>query len=99
MMDWLKRTLNSQFLHRFGLIFTLIGAVWLGGAWLAGDGGEFLGWSQAHWYLDAICFLLIAAGLRIGCLMHHYEERLGIRPNPYGYTVQPLDKASPLPPP
>lgn len=98
MMEWMKKTLNSQFLHRMGLIFTLLGAVWMGAAWLAGDGGEFLGFSQERLYLDAICWLLIAAGLRIGCLMHHWEERLGIRPNPYGYTVQPLDQA-PLPPP
>ena len=98
MTAWLKKVLNSKFLHQMGLIFTLVGVVFMGGAWLAGDGGEFLGWSQAHWYLDAICFLLIAAGLRIGCLMHHWEERLGIRSNPYGYTVEPLDRA-PLPPP
>ena len=97
-MEWMKKTLNSQFLHRMGLIFTLVGVVWMGAAWLAGDGGEFLGFSQERLYLDAICWLLIAAGLRIGCLMHHWEERLGIRPNPYGYTVQPLDQA-PLPPP
>ena len=98
MMEWMKKTLNSQFLHRMGLIFTLLGVVWMGAAWLAGDGGEFLGFSQERLYLDTICWLLIAAGLRIGCLMHHWEERLGIRPNPYGYTVQPLDQ-SPLPPP
>ena len=99
MMEWMKKTLNSQFLHRMGLIFTLVGVVWLGGAWIAGDGGEFLGWSQAHWYLDAIIWLLIAAGLRIGCLMHHWEERLGIRPNPYGYTVSPPLDGTTLPPP
>ncbi len=98
MTVWLKKVLNSKFLHQMGLIFTLVGVVFMGGAWLAGDGGDFLGWSQAHWYLDAICFLLIAAGLRIGCLMHHWEERLGIRPNPYGYTVEPIDGRQ-LPPP
>ncbi len=98
-MEWMKKNLNSQFLHRWGLVFTLIGAVFMGGAWLAGDGGDFLGWSQVHWYLDAICFFLIAAGLRIGCLMHHWEERLGIRPNPYGYTVSPPVDGATLPPP
>jgi hypothetical protein len=97
-MKWMKKVLNSQFLHRMGLIFTLVGVVWMGAAWLAEDGGSLWGFSQERLYLDAICFLLIAAGLRIGCLMHHWEERLGIRPNPYGYTVEPLDKA-PLPPP
>jgi hypothetical protein len=97
-MHWLKKALNSQFLHRMGLIFTLLGSVWMGAAWIAGQNGKFLGLHQTRLYLDAICFLLIAAGLRIGCLMHHWEERLGIRPNPYGYTVEPLNKA-PLPPP
>jgi hypothetical protein len=48
--------------------------------------------------MDTINFLLIALGLRLGCLMHHWEERLGVRPNPYGYTVVPPINGAKLPP-
>ena len=98
-MMWLKKMLNSQFLHRSGLLFTLCAVVtWLA-AWKAGENGRVWGFTQTRLYLDTICFLLVALGLRVGCLMHHWEERMGIRPNPYGYTVDPvLDKLR-LPPP
>ncbi len=95
---WLKKVLNSQFLHRMGLLFTLIAAVSWAGAWLAGDTGRFWGFTQNRLYMDTICFLLVAAGLRIGCLMHHLEEHMGIRPNPYGYKIDPpIDKVT-MPP-
>ncbi|HEY3026795.1 MAG TPA: hypothetical protein VGJ55_11650 [Pyrinomonadaceae bacterium] len=97
-MHWMKKVLNSQFLHRMGLLFTLIAAISWGGAWLAGENGKFWGFSQNRLYMDTICFLLVAAGLRIGCLMHHLEEHMGIRPNPYGYRIDPpIDKVT-MPP-
>ncbi|MEO8436660.1 MAG: hypothetical protein ABI596_17310 [Pyrinomonadaceae bacterium] len=98
MEAWMKKVLNSKFLHRMGLLFTLLASIPWAAAWIAGEDGRVWGLTQNRLYLDAICFLLVAAGLRIGCLMHHLEERLGIRPNPYGYKVDPpLDKAT-LPP-
>ena len=95
---WIKKVLNSQFLHRLCLVFTLVGAITWILAWIAGENGRVCGFTQTRYYMDTICFLLVALGLRLGCLMHHWEERLGVRPNPYGYTVNPpIDKAQ-LPP-
>lgn len=98
-MMWLKKILNSQFLHRAGLFFTLCAVVtWLA-AWNAGENGRTWGFTQTKLYMDTICFLLVALGLRVGCLMHHWEERMGIRPNPYGYIEDPPLKGLRLPPP
>ncbi len=83
MGTWLKKVLNSKFLHRFSLLWTIVAIAALFAAWIAGEGGTFLGLSQDRLYDDAIALGVIAVGFRIGCLIHHWEEYLGIRPSPY----------------
>ena len=65
----------SLVLHIITVIVISIGILSLIGAWIAGEDGTFLGFSQAHFFNDATVLVLIAIGFGIGTLFHQREEQ------------------------
>ena len=65
----------SKILH-FSILFTLpLGLIALVGAWIAGEGGTFLSFSQEHLYNDTNALFLLTIGLALGVLIHHQKEQ------------------------
>ncbi len=69
----------SKMMHVVSFIFGWAGLFALIGAWIAGDGGTFIGFSQAHLYNDAIVFELmaIAASVCVNVRMKLEKEHPG----------------------
>ena len=65
----------STIIHGASIVFGIWGGLALIGAWLAGDGGSFLGFSQQHLYNDAIVLQLIAISASVCVLIRQQLER------------------------
>ncbi len=65
----------SIFLHFLAALAAVLGSLALVGAWVAGDTGSVLGFSQAHLFSDASSLLLVSIACGIGTLIHHNLER------------------------
>ncbi|MEK7182379.1 MAG: hypothetical protein AAB334_01745 [Patescibacteria group bacterium] len=65
----------STIVHGASIIFGIWGGLALVGAWLAGDGGNFWGFSQQHFYNDAIVLQLIAISAGICTLIRRQLEQ------------------------
>ncbi len=72
----------SKMMHIASFIFGWAGLFALIGAWIAGDNGTFIGFSQTHLYSDAIVFELIAiaASVCVSVRMKLEKENPG-KPN------------------
>lgn len=66
---------KSTVLHGVSIITGILGGFALIGAWLAGDDGTALGFSQQHLYNDAIVLELIAVGAGICALYRRQLEQ------------------------
>ena len=64
----------SPILHFLLLITLTAGLLSLVGAWIAGEGGTFFGFSQEHLYNDTNAFFLLTIGLALGVLIHRQKE-------------------------
>ena len=62
-------------MHLMSILIGVVGAVALVGAWIAGDNGTFLGFSQAHLFNDAIVVELIAIAASICTLVRIQLEK------------------------
>jgi len=51
---------KSSFIHKVSIVAGIWGALALLGAWLAGENGTILGFSQQHCFYDAIVLELIS---------------------------------------
>ena len=67
---------GSRISHGFSGIAGIAGILALIGAWIAGDGGAFLGFSQEHLFIDAISLLLVSIASGVLTLIHQQEERM-----------------------
>lgn len=65
----------SSIMHGASIVFGIWGWLALVGAWLAGDGGEFFGFSQTHLYADAIALTLIGISAGICTLIRRQLEQ------------------------
>jgi len=65
----------SPILHFLTVISVTMGFLSLVGAWIAGEGGRFLGFSQEHLFNDATVLMLLAIGLALGVLIHRDQEK------------------------
>lgn len=61
---------KAQTLTNVSIVVGVIGILSLIGAWLAGESGLFLGFSQKHLFADAGLLLLIAIWLKLGAIYH-----------------------------
>lgn len=64
----------SQVLHTLTVIVGMVGFVALLGAWVAGEAGEFAGFSQEHLFEDAQSLFLLAILFGLGTRIHQVEE-------------------------
>lgn len=67
----------SSVLHGVASVTGVLGALALSVAWVAGENGTALGFSEQHLFSDAIVFLLISIASGIGTLVHLQLERQG----------------------
>lgn len=51
---------KSSFIHGVSIVTGIWGALALLAAWIAGEGGTVFGFSQSHFYNDAIILTLIS---------------------------------------
>jgi hypothetical protein len=65
----------SKLAHLLSIVIGIAGAICLVGAWAAGAGGTFLGFSQAHLFNDAIVLELITIAMAICTLVRMQLER------------------------
>ena len=65
---------KSLFMHGVSIMTGIWSAFALLGAWLAGEDGTFLGFSQAHLFNDAIVLQLIAISAGICALYRRQLE-------------------------
>ena len=65
----------SKLIHLISILVGIVGALALFGAWIAGEKGTFLGFSQAHLFNDAIVFELIAIAASVCSLVRIQLER------------------------
>ena len=59
----------SKLIHLISILVGIAGVFCLFGAWLAGENGNYLGFSQNHLFLDAIVLELIAIAASICTLV------------------------------
>ncbi len=65
----------SKPIHLMSIAVSVAGAVALLGAWIAGDSGTFIGFSQGHLFNDAIALELIAIAAAVCTLVRIQLER------------------------
>jgi len=65
----------SPYLHGIAATSGVVGALALIGAWIATFNGTFLGFSQEHFYNDAMNLLLVSIAFGIGTLIHMKQEK------------------------
>ena len=65
----------SKVIHLISIIVGMIGALALLGAWIAGEKGTFLGFSQGHLFNDAIVLELIAIAASFCTLVRMQLEK------------------------
>lgn len=68
---------KSSLMHGTSIVTGIWGALALFGAWFAGEGGTFMGFSQVHLFNDAIILQLIAISAGICALYRRQLERDG----------------------
>jgi hypothetical protein len=66
---------RSSILHWLGRLAGVWGALALIGAWIAGDGGTALGFSQQHLYNDAIVLTLISISAMVCAMVYLQQEK------------------------
>ncbi|OGY46248.1 MAG: hypothetical protein A2744_04625 [Candidatus Buchananbacteria bacterium RIFCSPHIGHO2_01_FULL_44_11] len=66
---------KSSLIHGTSIVTGIWGALALLGAWLAGQGGTFWGFSQSHLFNDAIALQLIAISAGVCALYRRQLER------------------------
>ena len=65
----------SKLIHLISILVGIVGALALFGAWIAGETGTFLGFSQSHLFIDALVFELIAIAASICTLVRIQLEK------------------------
>jgi len=66
---------KSSLIHGVSIVTGIWSALALVGAWLAGEDGTFLSFSQQHLYNDAIVLQLITIGAGVCALYRRQLER------------------------
>ncbi len=66
---------KSSIFHGISIGAGIWGALALGGAWLAGGNGAFLGFPQTHLFYDAIALTLISISAGICALYRMHAEQ------------------------
>ena len=64
----------SKILHVVTFISGILGVLALIGAWIAGEGGRFLGIIQQHLFYDSFALFMFAILLALGTIIHQNEE-------------------------
>jgi hypothetical protein len=65
----------SKLAHLMSIVIGIAGAFCLVGAWAAGAGGTFFGFSQAHLFNDAIVLELITIAMALCTLVRMQLEK------------------------
>lgn len=65
----------SKMIHLFSILVSIVGALALVGAWVAGEQGRFLGLTQSHLFNDAIVLQLMAVAASVCTLVRLQLER------------------------
>lgn len=65
----------SKVIHLISIVVGIVGALALFGAWIAGEKGTFLGFSQGHLFNDAIVLELIAIAASVCTLARMQLEK------------------------
>ncbi len=65
----------SKLAHLLSIVIGIAGAFCLIGAWAAGEGGTFVGFSQAHLFNDAIVLELITIAMALCTLVRMQLEK------------------------
>ena len=65
----------SKLAHLISIVLGIAGALALVGAWIAGESGTFLGFSQAHLFNDAIVLELITIAMAVCTLVRMQLEK------------------------
>lgn len=63
---------KSSFMHGVSIITGIWGFLALMGAWLAGENGTILGFSQLHCFFDAIVLTLISISAGV-CAIYRFQ--------------------------
>jgi len=66
---------KSSIFHWFGRIAGVWGALSLVGAWIAGEEGTMLGFSQQHLYNDAIALTLLSISALVCAIIYLQQEK------------------------
>ena len=65
----------SKVVHLMSIVIGIAGAFCLVGAWAAGEGGRFFGFSQMHLYSDAVVLELMAVAMAVCTLVRLQLEK------------------------
>ncbi|MBY0511999.1 MAG: hypothetical protein K2P94_17825 [Rhodospirillaceae bacterium] len=65
----------SKLAHLISILAGIAGALALAGAWISGEDGTFLGFSQAHLFSDAIVLELITIAMAVCTLVRLQLEK------------------------
>ena len=65
----------SSLLHGIAATSAGVGFLALVAAWIAGEGGTFIGLSQQHFFNDSIGLFLLSIATGIGTLIHFQIEK------------------------
>jgi len=65
----------SQVMHAIAIVVSILGILVLFGAWIAGESGTFLGFSQGHLFYDAIALELITIAMAVCTLVRMQLEK------------------------
>ncbi len=65
----------SKVMHAIAILVSILGVLVLFGAWIAGQNGTFIGFSQEHLFYDAIVFQLIAIAFAACTLIRMQLEK------------------------
>ena len=66
---------QSKFMHLMSILLGIVGALALFGAWIVGEHGSFLGFTQGHLFNDAIVLTLIAIAASVCTLVRMQLEK------------------------
>ncbi len=68
---------KSSFIHGVSIVTGILGGLALIGAWIAGGNGTIFGFSQSHFYNDAIVLTLISISGGVCAMYRRQLEREG----------------------
>lgn len=68
---------RSSIMHNIARVTGIWGGLALVGAWIAGESGTVLGFSQRHLYNDAITLTLISIASLVCTIIYLQQERQG----------------------